>query len=421
MTVRGRPTQRLLCTVLFLELCLPFRLTEAQVLTRCCRDCMAQLSREHLRVYGYPIADTTVLYNACKNTYKCDSLYVSCDQGLYDVTCDGMTWGASSRCKPCEAGTYRDDIVNQDQCVACTTCSGSEVQTVECTVVTNRQCGCRSTTFRSGPGVCTPCTVCRAPSQYMTRSCSLTADSVCGVCPLGYKTNTDNELSCVNCVDGYFKANSGLCTECNANTAGCAGSGPTYIQCTGGTRTCPICNGHIGGASCPAGKGLFSKCAGNSLSNPVCQDCAPGMERPAGTPMIDEYQQCVKCVTGKYKLGTNTADCVSCTNKPANSVYKAWGIAQPASTESCPWCACFYCFCYDFLRDFFRSCRNCNAGYYQSSGLCVACPAGTYQDTAGSTVCKACTVSSVGGASRLNFYYLERGAGVVSIADNCPW
>lgn len=323
--------------------------THAQ--TACCSSCVSRLGNEFQRVNSgrAPGPDEwPVFESACLVRFLCNLDYLSCSEGFYDIGCSGMSWGMSTRCQQCPSNTYRDQIFSQRNCFPCTDCTPTEMQTVECTPLNDRRCTCPPNKYyMTKNGLltkdCGDCTVCKAPSQYLESTCTLTSNTACRDCPTGYKSTADNQRSCSSCVDGYY-GGSGSCTPCTPSSAGCFG--PTYISCTNGVKSCPYCNGHVGGTSCAPGKGLSAKCTGSLLSNPECENCAAGKERPEGTPMVDDYQQCVKCGVGKYKATVGTANCAACTNKPANSVYKDWGFTQAASTASCPWwvqCGSVFC------------------------------------------------------------------------------
>jgi hypothetical protein len=273
----------------------------------------------------------------------------TCPLGQEKKECKNLRWYSRDFCQACAANTYRDNIANQIKCVTCRPCHSTEIETAPCSTISNRQCACQNAeTYKayqidfkmsSDPALtfCPTCTVCRAPTHRMKSDCGFANDRVCEACDEGSRSTLNNNL-CNACQDGYLAVN-GVCRPCTANNAGCIRD--QYINCVGGVRTCPVCDGHIiagGGTPCASGRGVAGRCDGSSLVNPACQDCGPGLERPDGTPLVEGvYQACVKCGTGKYKGAVGTGNCVDCTNKPANSAYVGWGINEVASTSNCPW------------------------------------------------------------------------------------
>lgn len=314
---------------------------------QCCKDCYTSLASKFQAYWNKAYVDffltpTLDSYNDwkkveshCNSVLTCDIMGKSCPAGEYLVECSNLAWTMISRCQPCPDQTFRNDLLRQSNCEACRVCTSSEVETAACSSVTNRQCGCRANQYRPTPTTCADCTVCLAPTQFRTSACSSDKDTGCSPCPTGYRSISNNQGSCDVCADGYYPGAS-QCTLCTINSGLC-NTPSTYILCQGGTKSCPICNGHAQGASCAAGQEVTTYCNGNTLNNPPCQNCGVGTERPDGTDLINGYQQCVKCGAGKYKSTPGTANCGLCTNKPANSVYRNWDVGQAASTSSCPW------------------------------------------------------------------------------------
>lgn len=312
---------------------------------QCCNLCQQAIFRS--------CSDCDTSYDFMQDCYNGGCLLSTCPVGKYKVACDSFDrWTPVQFCVPCPQGTYRSDIAAQPGCSACAAaCQAWEVQTVACSPTTNRVCqGCSAgqvvvsnQCVSCGTGfytddrlTCKACTICKAPNQRRKKECTSAQNAECESCPTGYVSSGDNQGDCAFCADGYYYGGRG-CVVCDAVSAGCLEG--QYISCGSGTRVCVTCTGHLNAASlCPAGKGIATECSGTTLSNAVCQDCGPGKERPEGTPMVDGYQQCLKCGTGKYKIGTSTAACQNCTNKPAlNSVYRAWTLTEAADTASCPW------------------------------------------------------------------------------------
>lgn len=308
--------------------------------------CYQAMRESYKTTFGYYPAltgpDQAILTRACADCYDTTK---TCPIGQEKKACQDLRWYSQGYCQPCPTGSYRNNL-NQAKCVLCKICDRTETEDTPCTTISDRVCSCRTPeTFKSlkvqgdpTSTFCPTCRTCTAPTQRMKSDCSFTADRVCETCPLGSKTRLDNKQDCLYCIDGYFP-DPGVCTLCMANNTGCGTN--QYIDCTGGIRTCPVCDGHNiqGGTLCASGRGVARKCDGSSLVNPPCQDCGPGLERPEGTPMVEGvYQACRQCGTGKYKATTGTGNCADCMNKPPNSAYRAWNaISEVASTSDCPW------------------------------------------------------------------------------------
>lgn len=307
----------------------------------CCNACNMVMHEQFQLIYGRSPSDVERIsfigVAICENRFACKVNLVSCPVGQYSVqSCEQLTWYMTSRCQTCPAGKYRNSIANQRSCVACKVCLPTQIEALACTPLQDRICTCASGKyFDSSTQQCRDCTVCTSPGQYLETQCKAQLDTVCRSCPEGARTLQNNQDFCPACIDGYFSVNN-ACRPCTADNTGCGWN--QYINCVGGTRTCPVCDGHTGGTPCASGRGVARRCDGSSLGNPTCQNCGPGLERPDGTPLVDGvYQACVKCGTGKYKDVTGTGNCMDCTNKPVNSVYRAWGINELASTSNCPW------------------------------------------------------------------------------------
>lgn len=315
-------------------------------------ECYLAVREDYKTLFGYypstasrsALSDEAVLISACA---ACYSTTDRCTVGKEKKECKNLRWYSLDYCQPCPSGSYRNNIATQPNCVACQACHPTEGESSPCTTISDRQCSCQTTgTYKAyqidfglstdpSRTFCPTCTTCAAPTQRMVTDCEFAKDRVCAACDEGSRSTFNNNL-CDACKDGHFAVN-GVCRPCTASNAGCIRD--QYINCVGGTRTCPVCDGHVGGTQCAAGRGVAGRCDGSSLRNPPCQDCGPGLERPEGTPLTSAvYQACVQCGVGKYKAAAGTGNCVDCTNKPANSVYRAWNaISEVASTSNCPW------------------------------------------------------------------------------------
>ena len=279
----------------------------------------------------------------------CSSCTICLASQVQDRAC---TSTQDASCRDCAAGKYRGSPGTFSDCQTCTVCANYQVETSPCGPINNRVCQscgsgqtvvnnacrtCDAGKYTLDSVTCQDCVTC-AIGKYADPVCTSSQARVCKTCATGYTNTATNLNVCDRCADGYFQAAgySFTCSLCSTSTQCSFGN---WIKCVGGTRECVVCDGHdLGGSTqCVAGMGISQVCSGQTTQNTPCTDCAAGFERPAGTAFIDRIQLCVKCGLGKYKANAGKADCAACTNKPANSEYRAWGLSETATTASCPW------------------------------------------------------------------------------------
>ena len=303
---------------------------------------------------------TTDTNKECKSCSYCEA----------GMQCTG--YGKDKTCTACPAGTYRNEILNEQKttCLACTVCNlaNRERKTpcgpvydstcVQCgagNIVTQSVAGgdydtctaCNSGSYpdtfaRAADNKCAGCITC-PQTQKQTSPCQATADRVCANC-IDHQRSKGLNGACDGCDGGYVRGVSG-CIPCEQ--AGCGNN--QYIKCVTsadnmGSRDCLFCQGHNHASSlqCNPGYGVSTFCTGNSTAVVTCALCAVGTERPAGTALVPNgdstvsIQKCVPCATGKYKTGVGAGDCQACGNKPVNSVYAPWSTTV-AGTAVCPW------------------------------------------------------------------------------------
>jgi hypothetical protein len=371
------------------------------------------------RVAGgdYACCQACYLYQPQSLCNSAGCMQDSCPIGTYlNTACTGLDAIGRYRCQPCADGTYRSSL-NMDQafCADCRGgCADYEIQTSDCTSISNlvcQVCGpglikvqyeytdacveCPAGTYTSNRITCSTCTSCTI-LQKQTAGCQSYQDRQCASCPTGTKVANVNDQDCTLCIDGYFQISGTSQFQCQSCASTTCASG-YWQNCVGGTRSCEVCAGHVvinPSSSCEIGKGVPGVCTGTSRTNTLCTTCAAGTERTATTPLVSGVQVCAKCDTGKYKTASMAA-CGSCTNAPLNSVYKAYGPTEQATTATCPYI--------------------CRAGYYLVTSTCSLCPTGKYKDIDGNSACSACTTVKAKG------YYLARLSGVISSSDSCPW
>jgi hypothetical protein len=234
---------------------------------------------------------------------------------------------------------------------------------VQCSATTNRQCetcgsgfivvgetacaSCNTPDYpksyaNPGQTACLPCRDCSV-FQRQKSDCSSQQNRECENCGANQRSLSLNAGSCNGCNQNYIRA-ANDCVPCDKDNAACDAG--YWINCkfneaNGGFRTCDVCQGQresSGTDRCVAGTGVSQRCTGRDITVTLCAPCAAGTERKDDTPLVDGvFQGCVKCPTGFFKPSTGTAACAGCTNKPANSQYRAWGASETASTSSCPW------------------------------------------------------------------------------------
>lgn len=271
------------------------------------------------------------------------------------------TPGRDPECKSCEPGKYRSDV-GQSACQPCKVCDPKQRQRrVGCTATVDETCAtcspgfivtaaqtcqqCTGDTYALDEAVtCAPCTTCTRTQKQRT-ACSSTTNRECTPCDANERTLATNAVSCDGCVEGYFRFGTpAKCTLCAGMEEPLWCATYQYRRCYTelgmGLRQCLFCDGqnHASSTKCADGQGVSEMCRGSQTSKLQCQDCEAGTHRPAGTPFFEgTHQRCVACPLGTFKAAKGTANCVSCTVKPANSQFSEWEAGNKRMEDKCPW------------------------------------------------------------------------------------
>jgi hypothetical protein len=284
----------------------------------------------------------------------------SCPTGQEVLT--PCTTTSDVTCKDCERGVTFRSSIQQATCQPCRTCDPKQRQRrAGCTPTADETCPtcnpgfivtaaqacqqCTGETYALDVEErCATCTTCTR-TQRQERACSSTSNRECRPCDPNERTLATNADKCDGCVDGYFRF--GIPARC----AQCAGADEPlwcatyqyrrcYTEDGMGLRQCLFCDGqnHASSTKCTAGKGVSEMCRGSQTSRIQCQDCEAGTHRPAETPFFEgTHQRCVACSLGTFKAAKGTANCVSCTVKPANSQFSEWEAGNKRMEDKCPW------------------------------------------------------------------------------------
>lgn len=347
---------------------------------------------------------STCYTHASKNS----SNYCNCDNGYYmDTYAEPCTTYPCSVCQPCDSscatcfdGTSSGCItcadptkyVNNNVCEACnaTIC-------LHCDIFSNN---------------CTKCQTIAAPNTvYLVKHDNLnnTCDSMC---PFGtYADSTALECKdcnpscescsgglstdCITCALGYYTTATGACSICDSSCYTCSDDSLNCISCLGG----PVLYNHQCLASCPTG--YFNRTEDSS-----CQQCDSSCE----TCSDPTSQGCTSCIDGQYLSPEPTGSCRNCdpqcktcssTSTNCDSCNNGLFLENnecnngcsnskwPDSTaNTCEDCdpSCLTC-----SAGGDTNCIQCNSGYFENSGACIACPGCKTCETS-ATNCLSCNV-----------------------------
>jgi len=181
---------------------------------------------------------------------------------------------------------------------------------------------------------------------------SLTGQSTCYACSIGYFRPSNTSLACGKCDYGYYGDTLGAtaCKECQSG----------YVQPARGASTCIAC-----------GLGKFT--ASNRSTD--CLPCSSGTYQNITAASI-----CRECLAGSYQLLSGQTTCIPCD---------AGKISITSRAVSCSLCDPGYFNSYSGM----TQCSLCVGGYYSStfgSTICDSCGLGTYSILPGSSSCSQC-------------------------------
>jgi hypothetical protein len=232
------------------------------------------------------------------------------------ITTSWISWlsttGYSYSCHNCRAGYYNESLTADSLCTICPA---------------NRY---------SSAGA----SLCRVCADLGMASPSWLTGGTCSTCPTG-KTPNAGATFCMNCPDGEAEGGgNGLCRKCPAGKSSRAGDS--------------VCS------NCPAGK--------SSIEGGYCMNC------PAGKTSI-EGGLCTNCDAGK----SSTAGSATCTPCDAGKTSIAGGLCTPCPVGkiSIAGGQCTNCDAGKSSIAGSATCTNCDAGKTSiAGGPCTNCPAG---------------------------------------------
>jgi hypothetical protein len=360
--------------------------------------------------------------------------------GQPSCMCNAGYTGVAMACNACVAGTYKEQPGSEE----CTKCEGGKYSN-RIGAVSQEECvTCPSGTYST-------------PSNEACASCPAHSTSPVGSdqildceCNMGFSVDifsVSNDLECIACMEGTYKAAPGdePCLACPwASTSAVASWRSLDCKCTPGFTgsdgaACTACEAgkykvSIGSDDCTAcGSGKFSATVG--ATSDVCQACPDNSDAPQASNELTDCRclsgyagldggTCIACVAGKYKIYTGSDACSDC----ANGKYSSYsGAMSEVACVECPentdapqgsneltdcqcksgytgpdGVACTACEAGKYKTDVNSGslpCTNCGAGKYsttvgaKSVFSCLACPANSFAP-AGSAAASACVCNA---------------------------
>lgn len=251
--------------------------------------------------------------NCGANQYLSDGACVNC---MYNATCDGKNY-------KCNDGFYDD---GNGQCAACP-----------------------------------PNSTCTSPTDFSCTAGTFLHNGVCTACP--------NNATCAggtetfHCKSGWYRDGM-FCLSCGGNVC----DGETLVSCAAGYFyytwsgiSCIKCDSTM---HCPVGTTIASvTCVeGYYKSAYHCYKCPDEYYCPDSTTTIDNYTQ--YCAPGYYQNG---GACVMCPDDvvcPGHKLHKCPdGLFWHDDGR-----------CLSYAQGDPGIAPNCNPGFYDNNGVCVACP-----------------------------------------------
>ena len=342
----------------------------------------------------------------------------TCGTGYELRSCVGTSFVDVSSCGLCPPGTFENNSV----CVACTSCSVNQYESVACTPESDRECssceltGCanglrftacsgvesedvsRCTPCLSGMygvgGVCLPCDSC-GENEYVSRVCTGQFNVVCTPCVetacgdgIILTACTGSELQdvseCLVLDDGFYELNDdNIARECRSACA--VGEYESAACDPHGNRECERCERQ----ACPADT-IATLCAGNeSEDTSVCEPCADGQFCIANVSTT-----CSTCASDQFvaRVCTSSSDtvCTDCT-------WTESTCGDGFDLESCD----------GMTSEDVSSCGECPAETYEFAfdcHACTVCGSNQYEVVpCSSTSDRQCSDCAVSGCVRASF------------------
>lgn len=211
---------------------------------------------------------------------------------------------------------------------------------------------------------CNPWTNC-VPGQRITNDGTTSTNQVCGACPAGYYSYTNNAATCTQCSAGYYQSQQGqsACLECGLN----------YYSNPGASNCSLIPAGYYGNSGSITARGGVAPC-------PAGYACPGGAQPPQS------------CILGRtYQPNTGQSTCLSVTQ--CSSGYELITAATISTDNVCSTCIFGSQFglnnqCYNYT--------VCPPGTYPtvaptvtSDRVCSPCPNNTYKANSNNNNCTA--------------------------------
>ena len=388
--------------------------------------------------------------SACPNTGLDDA--VACSPGSYSLSGD-------TTCTPCPAGNSCADTTAEIlvACVAGTFSTGGQDSCTpcpsgaECSSVAAAPVPCPTGLFLdSAPGHTDTCELCPAgtscvdpgvtPVACAAGTFSVSGESGCTSCPVGFACPSTTEDNLIRCVPGTFSTGGqAACTPCPGGSACAFTESNSAVACSAGTfapEGSVACVACLAGHECPT-NGLSApiQCADGAMSPSTgataCVDCPAGNQCidfvsaipcPYGTFSADGDMTCTPCTAGRVCAIGATDDATVCPQGyyclsgsapvpcPPGTSGVAAGQTGPAGCEQCA--AGSFC-----EREGSQSGTSdvvtCPAGHYCPEGTAqpIGCPAGTFNAGTGSSLDTDCTSCSAG---------VVCDGGSVDESEQCP-
>lgn len=399
---------------------------------------------------GYTGLDGQNCTICTQNTYKdrigkdacspCLSNQVSLNGSKLSTDCKcnlGYSGADGGICNSCLAGKYKD-VVGSSACKDCTSGSISPVNSITDTLcvcqagfsydISNNSCNmCVTGKYKTSIGN-TPCDSCQSnshtmlPGQTHVTAClcnagfgfvSVNTQNTCVECTPG-KFSPGNVEPCDVCATGHYAAGDGnsKCDECGTNEVAVE---PGQFEC----QSCPSFSVTVSNASnafrhCMCDKGYTGSI---NSSTDECVPCISGKYKPLVSSLQGE--SCTACSKGSKTTesgSTFAEDCIECSEEEYGELDSTGAAiclscsdgTQISKTLEVPTgqCICRVGYEYRELKCTLcqagkakgivgdSECQTCTSGKFSASGqsTCTGCQSGTYEQLR--TKCESCPVNS---------------------------
>mmetsp|Transcript_6356 Transcript_6356/g.9264 ORF Transcript_6356/g.9264 Transcript_6356/m.9264 type:complete len:1813 (+) Transcript_6356:78-5516(+) len=311
---------------------------------------------------------------------------VSCPDGFkIEEVGDGST-----RCAPCQPGTYSGKVNNIAACIPCP--EGTYSNATQAPSIASCQ-ACPAGTYSNKTGIrfSSECDACPA-GTYNTLTGKQSLND-CVKCSKGTSSTTVGAMqasSCEGCIKGTYQPEEGQqnCLKCPAGT----------YSTVFGSITNDSCN--------PCSAGTYSSVQGANNAA-TCQSCPAGTYQPGtGKALLTDCQKCPKATSSNILGATSFDTCKNCSN---NFYADEEGLA---TCKQCPPGTVTV----SQQKDSIDSCGECSPGTYAvpEESTCAKCPKGTWNSVPKApniTFCIKCVAGT---------YSPTEGATNITVCQQCP-